>query len=428
MGGMKGVTFVQAFQYWLKLCAIGIPAVVLLTVAGAGALGHLTPARGADFARPTEVHVLAPITFSVPRPEQVTVTGTLDGRGDRGGTVLVRAGRHTAADGTDLGFRAGAPVPARLGVRPARAPAWDSPFVAAGTSGAHPLVATYGLIIATFFGAIGLPHILVRFYTNTDGAAARRTTLIVLLLLSSFYIFPALLGVLSRLRAPQLYLTGDTDSVILALPSLLLPGRAGELLAALVAAGAFAAFLSTSSGLLVSVASALSYDVLSGGVRTFRMCALAAGAVATGAALALSGFSLTLLVGWAFAIAASSFCPLIVLGVWWRKLTWIGAMAGVVTGGGGCCAAIAATMAGAATRGWGAVLLGQPALWTVPLAFGVMVVVSLRTPRARPAHVDQVLLRMHVPEELIRRTGGRAGAGRAGAGRAGGRTGPSRAR
>ena len=111
---------------------------------------------------------------------------------------------------------------------------------AAGTDGAHPLLSTYGIIIATFFGAVGLPHILVRFYTNPDGEAARRTTLIVVLLLSTFYMFPAVLAVLTRLHAPQLYLAGDSANVILALPSLLLPGLPGAMLAALVAAGAFA--------------------------------------------------------------------------------------------------------------------------------------------------------------------------------------------
>src|SRR5436305_9293074 len=101
---------------------------------------------------------------------------------------------------------------------------WDSPFLTAGTDGTHPLLATYGVIIATFFGAIGLPHILVRFYTNPDGEAARRTTLIVVLLLSTFYLFPTVLAVLTRMQAPQLYLSGDSDSIVLALPSLLLPG------------------------------------------------------------------------------------------------------------------------------------------------------------------------------------------------------------
>ena len=169
-----------------------------------------------------------------------------------------------------------------------------------------------------------------------------------------------MLAVLTRLHAPQLYLAGDSDNVLLALPSLLLPGLPGALLAALVAAGAFAAFLSTSSGLLVSVAGALSHDFMNRGVTSFRWCAIAAGAVATAASLLIGRFSLALLVGWAFAIAASSFCPLLVLGIWWRQLTRAGAAAGIVVGGGACLAAILATMTGAATRGWSAVLLGQP--------------------------------------------------------------------
>jgi cation/acetate symporter len=404
MGGMKGVTFVQCFQYWLKLCAIGIPALVLLAAAGHGSTRNLAPDAQPVFPHRTTVHLQTSTRFQLARPATVRVTGTLDGATLTGQAVRLPAGRHTAGNGAVLVFGAGAPAPTSLSMIQPSSTTWDSPFLTAGTDGAHPLLATYGVIIATLFGALGLPHILVRFYTNPDGGAARRTTLIVVLLLSAFYLFPAVLAVLTRLRAPELYLSKDPDSVVLALPSLLMPGRPGELLGALVAAGAFAAFLSTSSGLLVSVAGALSHDVMRGGVGTFRLCAIVAGTIATVAALPVNRFSLGLLVGWAFAIAASSFCPLIVLGIWWRRLTWIGATAGVLVGGGACCCAIVATMFGAATRGWGAALLGQPAVWTVPLAFGVMIVTSLLTPRSIPPHVEHMMLRMHLPEGLIRRT------------------------
>jgi cation/acetate symporter len=404
MGGMKGITFVQCFQYWLKLCAIGVPALVLLMAAGHGSTRNLSAQHQPVFTRSTAVRVETSTAFTLDRPTVVQATGLLDRASLDHEQARLAAGQHVAGAGAVLQFGAGAPVPTGLGMAQASPAMWDSPFLTAGTGGSHPLVATYGVIIATLFGAIGLPHILVRFYTNTDGEAARRTTLIVVLLLSTFYLFPAVLGVLARLRAPQLYLTKDPDSVVLALPSLLMPGRPGEFLGALVAAGAFAAFLSTSSGLLVSVAGALSHDVMRGGVGTFRVCAVVAGAVATVAALPVNRFSLGLLVGWAFAIAASSFCPLIVLGIWWRRLTWIGATAGVVVGGGACCCAIVATMLGAATHGWGAALLGQPAVWTVPLAFVVMIATSLLTRQAIPPHVELVMLRMHLPEALIRRT------------------------
>lgn len=403
MGGMKGVTFVQAFQYWLKLCAIGIPTVILIIMVGHGSMLNLSPDRSPVFARATTVTVPENLQFTVARNTPVIISGTVDGQPDSRLRTTLRPGTYSVSAGTKLVFAPGSHVPARVGLVPAHAPAWDSPFVSVGADGAHPLAATYGLIVATFFGAIGLPHILVRFYTNRDGVAARRTTLIVLFLLSTFYVFPAVLGVLGRLRAPQLYLTGSTDGIVLALPTLLLPGALGAALAALVAAGAFAAFLSTSSGLMVSVAGALSHDVLGGGVRTFRWCAVVAGAVAVAASLLVENFSAGMLVGWAFAIAASSFCPLLVLGIWWRDLTWRGALAGALIGGGGCCAAIIATMAGLARTGWSAVLLGYPAIWTVPMAFGVMLVVSLATRRDRPFDVDQILLRMHMPEVLHQR-------------------------
>jgi cation/acetate symporter len=417
MGGMKGITVVQCFQYWLKLCAIGIPAIVLLMATGHDSARNLAPDHAPVFPHATLVTMNEATDFTLPRPAEVTVTGALStstpgaaslSTGTLGQhqfqhqAVHLCACRYLAAAGTSISFGAGAPVPVSLAMAPLSAQSWDSPFLTAGTNGAHPLAATYGVIIATFFGAIGLPHILVRFYTNPDGEAARRTTLIVLLLLSTFYLFPAVLAVLTRLHAPQLYLSSDSDSVVLALPSLLLPGLPGELLAALVAAGAFAAFLSTSSGLLVSVAGALSHDFIKGGVTSFRWCAIAAGAVATVAALLIDRFSLALLVGWAFAIAASSFCPLMVLGIWWRQLTRIGATAGIVVGGSACLAAIMADMLGAAAGGWGAVFLGQPAIWTVPLAFTVMIVVSLLTQSSLPANVNQVMLRMHLPEALSR--------------------------
>jgi cation/acetate symporter len=404
MGGMKGVTFVQCFQYWLKLCAIGIPALVLLAAVGHGSTRNLSPDDQPVFSHRTTVQVQTGTEFKLARPAAVRVTGTLDRTRLADQTVHLPAGMHTAASGAVMVFGAGSPVPASLSMIQPASTTWDSPFLTAGTDGAHPLLATYGVIIATLFGALGLPHILVRFYTNPDGGAARRTTLIVVVLLSTFYLFPAVLAVLTRLRAPELYLSKDPDSVVLALPSLLMPGRPGELLGALVAAGAFAAFLSTSSGLLVSVAGALSHDVMRGGVGTFRLCAIIAGTIATVAALPVNRFSLGLLVGWAFAIAASSFCPLIVLGIWWRRLTWVGATAGVLVGGGACCCAIVATMFGAATRGWGAALLGQPAVWTVPLAFSVMIVTSLLTRQSTPPHVEHMMLRMHLPEGLIRRT------------------------
>jgi len=249
---------------------------------------------------------------------------------------------------------------------------------------------------------MGLPHVLVRFYTNPDGAAARRTTLVVLGLVGLFYLFPTLYGVLGRVYAPQLVLTGDTDAVVLVLPGAALGGGlTGQLLGALVAAGAFAAFLSTASGILTSIAGVLSTDAIGrGSVRDFRAAAVLAGIVPVVLSLRISGLDVSLVVGLAFAVAASTFCPLLVLGIWWRGLTAAGAVAGMLAGGGTAAAAVLLTVLGRTGPGRLGILLNYPAAWTVPLAFLVMITVSLATRRRTPGNVALTMLRLHAPDQL----------------------------
>jgi cation/acetate symporter len=180
------------------------------------------------------------------------------------------------------------------------------------------------------------------------------------------------------------------------------------LLSALVTAGAFAAFLSTASGLTVSVAGVLSQDVLHrrrGGqraqrIRAFRIAAIAAIGVPYLLSLPSEDLGLAAVVGLAFAVAAATFCPLLVLGVWWRRLTAAGALAGLVTGGVLATTAVLVTIFGGRARGWAGALLEQPAAWAVPLTFTVMIVVSTLTRRRVPADVGRVMVRLHAPESL----------------------------
>jgi Na+(H+)/acetate symporter ActP len=318
LGGMRAITFVQAFQYWLKLTALALPAMFLF-------------GQWRGDGQP-------PVSFD---------------------------------------------------------PDWLLPD-------ADGMFGTYSLILATFLGTMGLPHVLVRFYTNSDGAAARRTTLVVLGLVGLFYLFPALYGALGRVYTPDLVESGRTDTVVLVLPEAALgPGTVGELLGALVAAGAFAAFLSTSSGLLTSVAGVLSTDVLGrGSVRDFRLAAIVAGVVPSVLALRIPGLDVSTVVGLAFAVAASSFCPLLVLGIWWRRLTAPGAAAGIIAGGGAAVGAVLWTVVGIPAPHWAEPLVMQPAAWTVPLSFTVMILVSLATRHRVPEGVGAIMLRLHAPDSL----------------------------
>ena len=71
---------------------------------------------------------------------------------------------------------------------------------------------------------MGLPHVVVRFYTNPDGRAARRTTLVVLGLLGIFYLLPPLYGALGRIYAQELAESGRTDAWCSSCRGLMLPG------------------------------------------------------------------------------------------------------------------------------------------------------------------------------------------------------------
>ena len=402
-GGMKGITFVQAFQYWLKVTAISLPAIVLLAHYHADHSPRLTVPVPPVFQTDTAVKVGVGARFEVDGATSVLVTGSLDGHHFAAGPpapVTLVAGPHTVGKGAVITFPAGAAAPHAVGAPIADGQAWSRPFGPVSKERSHPLFFTYSLMLATFLGTMGLPHILVRFYTNPDGRAARQTTLIVLVLLGAFYVFPAVYGALGRLYTPDLYLTKGTDTVVLALPGRVFPGLGGELLSGLVAAGAFAAFLSTASGLLISVAGALAQDVFKGQMRDFRRGAALAGGVAVVLGLLVERFDINLLVGWAFAIAASSFCPLLVLGIWWRGLTAAGAGAGIAVGGGLASAAIIFTMVTHPGPGWGEALLGQPAAWSVPIAFLTMVAVSRLTAARLPAEVGAKMVAMHTPETL----------------------------
>lgn len=336
-GGMRSITFVQAFQYWLKLTALLIPAMVLLAVW----IGDGAP----DLAA---------------------------------GSVPVAA----ESDG------------------------WSLPL---GTGGAQGLYVTYSLIIAMLLGTMGLPHVVVRFYTNADGWAARRTTLVVLGLLGMFYILPPVYGALGRIYAGELAASGRSDVLVLELPRLMVPGMVGDVLSGFVTAGAFAAFLSTSSGLSIAVAGVLSQDVTGrrygghrlGGVAAFRVGALMAILVPCGLTLLAPEVGVARAVGLAFTVAASTFCPLLVLGIWWRGLTEFGALAGLAVGAMGSGTAVVWTLATTDATGWLGALLGQPAAWGVPAAFATMIGVSLATRRRIPTHVGRFMVRLHTPEAVV---------------------------
>ncbi|HKS48088.1 MAG TPA: cation acetate symporter [Amycolatopsis sp.] len=396
-GGMRAITVVQAFQYWLKLFAIAIPAFVLSAVflsgAKPGPAGPLGSPAPPTFATETTVDIQTDVVLEVSTLTPVHVQEP--GAATSHLVAWVSGATEHVAKGTKLTFPEGTTTPVVSGATAANAD-WLRP----GAGGLTDLLQTYSLILALCFGTMGLPHVLVRFYTNPDGKAARRTTVHVLLLLGLFYLFPMLLGAMSRMYEPQLLVTGRTDAAVLMLPSAMLSGLGGQILGGVTMAGAFAAFLSTSSGLLVSLAGVVSTDLFKGRVSHFRTAAGMVAVLGLAVALVLRPTDLSISVGMSFALAASTFSPLLVLGVWWRGLTWPGALAGMIIGGGLVLTALAVTTVSGYTGGWAPWFAVQPGLITVPAAFVGTILVSLATRSGRPGDVNSVMLRLHAPDPL----------------------------
>ena len=417
LGGMKGITLVQAFQYWLKVFAITVPIFVLASVVG-HYQQHLAVNKTAQ-----ETAVTA-----VPGIER----NALPANAPKDETWIAPFGKLTTK-AVDASIAAAKTPEEKAALEANKKP--------------YSLLYTYSLIIALVCGTAGLPHILVRFYTNPDGVAAKRTTMWVMILIGVFYVFPPVYGVIGRSLTPDLYEKAGmngTDSVVLKLPTLL-AGRnyplLGSILSGITCAGAFAAFMSTFSGLLVSMSSALAHDIYGRILRpssspeqrlkAFKWSALIVGLVAVGLGSQVEALEINFMVGQAFAIAAASYFPLLFMSVWWREMTMRGAATGMLVGGLSALASISLTSissvaeAGAkklpeAARAaywadhsiakgisdfWVAhplarILCEQPAIWAVPLAIILMIVVSKATASTVPADVRMKMLVLHAPEAL----------------------------
>ncbi|MFE6617382.1 cation acetate symporter [Amycolatopsis sp. NPDC057786] len=386
LGGMRAATYVQAFQFVLKLLLFIIPAIWLVSqVSPEERSASVHPVEFTHFARDTQLSFEIDVTLTLREPTTLLTPER----------HVVPPGELVARSGETLVFAEGTPVPAVRGGAPLGGPDWQRPLLDLGDHG-YPLLGTWAILIATMLGTMGLPHVLMRFHTSPDGRAARRTAAITVALLGVFYLFPGVYGVFGRVLVPELYVSGATDTVVVALPAQVDDGWAGSLFTGLLTAGAFAAFLATSLGLLLVISGAIAHDLAPGGLRRLRWSVLGAAAVMVLLALPSARLDAGVLVTWGFTVAASTFCPLLVLGIWWNRLTAAGAISGVLAGLVASSGSILVALFVPSLSGLPAILVSQPAPWSVPLAFGVMIVVSLRG--RPPAWSTAAMLRLHLDD------------------------------
>ncbi len=320
LGGMKGITYTQVAQYCVLMFAYLVPAIFLSLMI----TGNPIPQLG------------------------------FGGVDQASGTALLERlnGLHS-----ELGF---------------------APY----TSGTKSLTDVIFITAALMVGTAGLPHVLIRFYTVPKVRDARISAGWALLFISMLYTTAPAVAVFARMNlinsvhempyseVPDWFsrweatgllvfddangdgriqfvgtesplkneLTVDPDIMVLANPEIAgLP----DWVVGLIAAGGLAAALSTAAGLLLVISSAISHDLLKRGLKPniSEKGELIAARIAAGVAVVIAGYFgvnppgfVAQVVAFAFGLAASSFFPAIILGIFSKRTTREGAILGMIAG------------------------------------------------------------------------------------------------
>nr|WP_321234332.1 sodium:solute symporter family protein [uncultured Psychroserpens sp.] len=248
------------------------------------------------------------------------------------------------------------------------------------TEGNKSTIDVFAITLALMVGTAGLPHVIVRFFTVKRVKDARKSAGIALLLIVVLYSTAPAVAVFARTNmietlsnkpyteVPQWFkkwettglitftdknndgiiqyvadkenneLIVDRDIMVLANPEI---AKLPNWVIALVAAGGLAAALSTAAGLLLVISSSVSHDLIKkvinpkisekGELTAARLSAVAAVCVAGYFGINPPGF-VAAVVALAFGLAAASFFPAIILGIFYKRMNKEGAVAGMVVG------------------------------------------------------------------------------------------------
>jgi cation/acetate symporter len=252
----------------------------------------------------------------------------------------------------------------------------------------------FGIILCMMVGTASLPHILMRYFTTPSVREARQSVAWSLFFIFLLYFSAPAYAAFSKLEVytniigrniadirPWMFTWGElgliqvcgknaaslqavvdackavagntgvirlqdfvinTDVIVLSTPEIAgLP----YVISGLVAAGGLAAALSTADGLLLAIANALSHDVyykmIDPSAPTARRLVVArvlllVVAVAAAATASTRPADILAMVGWAFSLAMAGNFPALVMGIWWKRATTAGAVAGIIAGFGLC--------------------------------------------------------------------------------------------
>lgn len=267
-------------------------------------------------------------------------------------------------------------------------------------------------VLALLFGTAGLPHILIMFYTVPSAKAAKKSVMLCILFLGVFYLCSLILGfICMHLAYPELiaWIGGGqmglaVNMVVLKLSEMI----GGQWLMAISAAGSVAAILSTAAGLMIAVSSTLSHDFY----KTFinsnatekqelniaKFATVFMSALAIILAIILKDENVAWLVTLAFGISASAIFPVMVLNLWWKRLTKEAAITGIIVGLVSSMFFIVLLLSGVKSF-LGLSTVGGPGIFGISLSFISILVVTFFT-KDTGKNVDEFFATAHSSKDM----------------------------
>ncbi|HEQ1859253.1 TPA: cation/acetate symporter ActP [Providencia alcalifaciens] len=204
-------------------------------------------------------------------------------------------------------------------------------------------ISALSLGLALMFGTAGLPHIIMRFFTVSDAKEARKSVFYATGFIGYFYILTFIIGfgaIVLVSSNPDFKdaagaLIGGTNMAAVHLADAV----GGNFFLGFISAVAFATILAVVAGLTLAGASAVSHDLYAMAIkngkaderdelRVSKITVVILGFVAIGLGILFEKQNIAFMVGLAFSIAASCNFPIILLSMYWSKLTTRGALAG----------------------------------------------------------------------------------------------------
>ncbi|TDB60245.1 cation/acetate symporter ActP [Photorhabdus khanii] len=204
-------------------------------------------------------------------------------------------------------------------------------------------ISALSLGLALMFGTAGLPHIIMRFFTVSDAKEARKSVFYATGFIGYFYILTFIIGFGAiflvspnpSFKDATGALIGGTNMAAVHLANAV----GGNLFLGFISAVAFATILAVVAGLTLAGASAVSHDLYANVIKrgkanerdelkVSKITVVILGFVAIGLGILFENQNIAFMVGLAFSIAASCNFPIILLSMYWRKLTTRGALIG----------------------------------------------------------------------------------------------------